>query len=396
MKKIFNILLISILTILFIPNVYAANSMEIESINLVDKSEKTTEISTPSVNGLKIGFDLSFSDVGDYAKYEVVVNNSTNKEYEIKDETTFSSSNYIEYKYEFKEKTNRIKANSKVTLYITVTYKNAVPADKLTDGKYIENNEMAISLSNQDNPKTFNNFIYLLLVLLSLIVITLVIKNKKVKSLSIIVIALLLVPTTIFALEKLKLDVATKITIEKKYKVTFITYETIKKSEAIEFDDGIWKRETASKTVSKNDQTADILNGMMVAETRLFINGEEYINYPVVKEEMLYKAGATVNVKNYSIVVLSNKNNCPYADGIYTCQESDLVTINTDIGGYLARYNKRLVQPNDPQVMNFQNILYDEWNSSSPSVAFNTPSTFTMPEHDVVIILEKSVGEVSH
>ena len=394
MKKIFNILLISILTVLFIPNVYAANSMEIESINLVDKSEKTTEISTPSVNGLKIGFDLSFSDVGDYAKYEVVVNNSTNKEYEIKDETTFSSSNYIEYKYEFKEKTNRVKANSKVTLYITVTYKNAVPADKLTDGKYIENNEMAISLSNQDNPKTFNNFIYLLLVLLSLIVITLVIKNKKVKSLSIIVIALLLVPTTIFALEKLKLDVATKITIEKKYKVTFIAYETVKKSE-VDYET-FMKKVSSEKMVSKVDQTADILNGMMVAETRLFINGEEYINYPVVKEEMLYKAGATVNVKNYSIVVLSNKNNCPYADGIYTCQESDLVTINTDIGGYLARYNKRLVQPNDPQVMNFQNILYDEWNSSSPSVAFNTPSTFTMPEHDVVIILDKSVGEVSH
>ena len=394
MKKIFNILLISILTVLFIPNVHAANSMEIESINLVDKSEKTTEISTPSVNGLKIGFDLSFSDVGDYAKYEVVVNNSTNKEYEIKDETTFSSSNYIEYKYEFKEKTNRIKANSKVTLYITVTYKNAVPADKLTDGKYIENNEMAISLSNQDNPKTFNNFIYLLLVLLSLIVITLVIKNKKVKSLSIIVIALLLVPTTIFALEKLKLDVATKITIEKKYKVTFIAYETVKKSE-VDYET-FMKKVSSEKMVSKVDQTADILNGMMVAETRLFINGEEYINYPVVKEEMLYKAGATVNVKNYSIVVLSNKNNCPYADGIYTCQESDLVTINTDIGGYLARYNKRLVQPNDPQVMNFQNILYDEWNSSSPSVAFNTPSTFTMPEHDVVILLDKSVGEVSH
>ena len=394
MKKIFNILLISILTVLFIPNVYAANSMEIESINLVDKSEKTTEISTPSVNGLKIGFDLSFSDVGDYAKYEVVVNNSTNKEYEIKDETTFSSSNYIEYKYEFKEKTNRVKANSKVTLYITVTYKNAVPADKLTDGKYIENNEMAISLSNQDNPKTFNNFIYLLLVLLSLIVITLVIKNKKVKSLSIIVIALLLVPTTIFALEKLKLDVATKITIEKKYKVTFIAYETVKKSE-VDYET-FMKKVSSEKMVSKVDQTADILNGMMVAETRLFINGEEYINYPVVKEEMLYKAGATVNVKNYSIVVLSNKNNCPYADGIYTCQESDLVTINTDMGGYLARYNKSLVQPNDPQVMNFQNILYDEWNSSSPSVAFNTPSTFTMPEHDVVILLDKSVGEVSH
>ena len=139
MKKIKYLLLI-ILAIVFIPNVNAKDDVSIESINLIDKSDKTTELSVPTKNGLKIGFDLSFGSLGDYAKYEVVIKNDSNKEYEINDETKFSSSNYIEYKYEFKEQTNRVKANSKATLYITVTYKNAVPNDKLTDGKLIIGN----------------------------------------------------------------------------------------------------------------------------------------------------------------------------------------------------------------------------------------------------------------
>ena len=202
MKKISYLLLI-IMVSLFIPNVNAKEEVSIESINLVDKSELTTELSSPTKSGLKIGFDLSFSNVGNYAKYEVVVNNDSNKEYEINDETSFSSSNYIEYKYEFKEKTNRVKANSKVTLYITVTYKNAVPNDKLVNGKYIENNEMAISLSNEDNPKTFSSILYLLLFIALVLVFTFFINSKNLKNISIIVIALLLVPVTIFALEKL-------------------------------------------------------------------------------------------------------------------------------------------------------------------------------------------------
>ena len=157
MKKIFNLILILLLTIILIPNVYAKEDVEIESINLIKNSEKTTELSTPTTNGLKIGFDLSFSDIGDYATYEVIINNNTNKEYEINNETKFNTSKYIDYKYEFKEKTNRIKPKSKATLYITITYNYPVPLSELKDGKYIENNEMAISLSNEENPNTFNN-----------------------------------------------------------------------------------------------------------------------------------------------------------------------------------------------------------------------------------------------
>ena len=391
MKKILNLLIISILTILIMPNVFAKDEVSIESIKLEDKSEKTTELSSPTINGLKIGFDLSFCDVGDYAKYEVVVNNNTNKEYELNDETKFSSSNYIEYKYEFKEQTNRIKANSKVTLYITVTYKNFVPEDKLTDGKYIENNEMAITLSNEDNPNTFNNYIYLIIILLTVIVISLLIKNKKAKSISIIVIALLLVPTTIFALEKLKLDVSTKITIEKKYKVTFITEEHIKENDKTNY-----RLFEIIETKGLRDTVRTTMSGSILPE-KIFINDEEYKEYFVIKDEDYYGVGDSVNVKNYKIQRIDDLNSCTkeqspnYSEQPYDkiiCQTSNLVSLTTSAGLYSTEYNINY-KDNDSSIMNFQNISYNNWTGLLPKkILFNTPSTFTMPEHDVVILLD--------
>ena len=390
MKKLFNLLLISILTILLIPNVYAKDDVEIESINLIKNSEKTTELSKPTINGLKISFDLSFTDLDDYATYEVVVNNNSNKEYELTNETKFNTSKYIEYTYDFKEKTNRVKANSKVTLYITITYKNPVPPSELKDGKYIENNEMAISLSNQENPKTFNNYIYLIVILLSLIVISLIIKNKKAKSLSVIAIALLLVPTTIFAIDKLKLDVATKITIEQKYKATFITYEAIKEKDISNY------RVITLDELKRKFDTKKVVN----TPTKLFIDDEEYKEYVIIKDEAYYRVGDTVNVKNYNITGI-NKNNCTrqstpnYNEQPYNkiiCQKTDLINVNTDMGEYSKEFNKD-AQLTDFNKMNFQNVTYSDWETKPGEIRFNTPTTFKMPEHDVVIALGKNVEE---
>ena len=58
-----------------------------EEIKYLNKPHIGTDIlrkviinNEPSFSGLKINFDLSFSDVGDTAKYEVVLNNPTNNE----------------------------------------------------------------------------------------------------------------------------------------------------------------------------------------------------------------------------------------------------------------------------------------------------------------------------
>ena len=378
MKKISYLLLI-VLVSLFIPNVNAKDEVSIESINLVDKSEQTTELSNPTKSGLKIGFDLSFSSLGDYAKYEVVINNDSNKEYEINDETKFSSSNYIEYKYEFKEKTNRIKANSKATLYITITYKNAVPNDKLTDGKYIENNEMAISLSNEDNPKTFNNYIYLFFILLSLIVISLLIRNMKVKSLSIIVIALLLVPTTIFALERLRIDVSTKITIEDKYVVAYLIKDVpIKESEM-----GNYK-------ILKNP------NGFnSCREYSMIINNEKYNRCDIDIREY-HAAGERVNVNlevdDFSWEYFDETTGgyhdlCSFENNVYTCPEESLGKKNRLFFDYSKNGNlpgeNFVVFENDLEVMNFADVDTPTWTEYG-TFGFSSPTSFTMPEHNVL------------
>ena len=124
MKKIAKFLsLIIILTFSFtISNVYAEEKITIESVTLEEKTDTTTELSKPTKDGMNIGFDLSFAQVNDYVKYKVIINNPTNEEYQIEKEAKFNSSDYLTYKYEFDSNSNIIKKNSKLTMYITITY----------------------------------------------------------------------------------------------------------------------------------------------------------------------------------------------------------------------------------------------------------------------------------
>ena len=125
MKKIKKILfIIVIMMFVSIINVDAAG-VSIKNVKLVDKADSVTELSEAKVDGFNINFDLEFSKIGDSAKYELILNNPTNHEYEINTEKTFSGSNYISYSYELKDKTNRIKANSEVILYINIKYETA-------------------------------------------------------------------------------------------------------------------------------------------------------------------------------------------------------------------------------------------------------------------------------
>ena len=83
MKKLKNIVFILIVMMFIsIINVDAAG-VSIKSIKLIDSNGSAAELSDPVPNGLDIKFDLSFSNVGDTATYEVVLNNTTNKEYSL-------------------------------------------------------------------------------------------------------------------------------------------------------------------------------------------------------------------------------------------------------------------------------------------------------------------------
>ena len=149
MKNIKYLIIAIILSITIgIPSIYAEENITIESIDLVEKSETTTEESEPTKEGLKIGVDLGFTDVGDYAKYKVVINNTTKKDYEIAKEKEFDANDYLVYTYDF-DGENIVKSNEKLTMYITITYKNEISTEALTEGKYVSSNELSLSLENK-------------------------------------------------------------------------------------------------------------------------------------------------------------------------------------------------------------------------------------------------------
>ena len=222
MKKIVKfLLLIIVITFSFtVSNVFAEEKIAIESITIDEKSDTATELSKPTKDGMNIEFDLSFAQVNDYLKYKVIINNPTNEEYQIEKEAKFNSSDYLTYKYEFDNNSNIIKKNSKLTMYITITYKTEIPNDKLIDGKFIENNNVSINLANDKNiknPITGNSIFILVFILMIVTIISFVLfKNTRNKKyLNIMIFSLLLIPIGIYALEKLQINITTKITIEK-------------------------------------------------------------------------------------------------------------------------------------------------------------------------------------
>ena len=229
MKKILNFLLITIMTLLLIPNVYASNNVVIESVTLKDKSADLLELSKPTINGMNLGFNLSFLNLGDKAKYEVIISNKSNKNYYIDNETKFNKSNYITYTYEFEDKDiKKIEPNSKLKMYITIEYSTQVPPSILSNGMYTEDNAMSMDLTDVilSNPKTYSNIILLLLVFITLIVITIIKVSKKKKiGINLLLIGLLLIPLTTYALERITIKAQTKISIEEQRNILVSRFE---------------------------------------------------------------------------------------------------------------------------------------------------------------------------
>ena len=77
-----HIKLFLILFVLFIGiNVVQAANVSIESITLDSKSSKTEILEEPTYEGLSIKFNIKFVEVGDSAKYKIIINNQDNEDY---------------------------------------------------------------------------------------------------------------------------------------------------------------------------------------------------------------------------------------------------------------------------------------------------------------------------
>ena len=389
MKKIKSLLLFSIIMMFISVVDVNAAGVSIKSIKSVDTKGDVVEKSEPKVNGLNINFNLAFSAKDDSITYEVVLKNPTNVEYEINTEKKFGPSNYISYSYELKDKTNRIKANSEVTLNITIKYENQVPVDKLVNGKYEESNDMGINLLNEDNPNTFNNILLLLLILILLVGLTLIMIKTKHNNIAIFIIMLLLVPVSVFAVEKLQLKVSTKITVERKYNV-FI--QTSKYIETSKLNDNNYLSHNCVNDIKLEQEDGSYVDYsdcsyIYKRDSKSYLAGDR-----VVISSPTYK---TINLTQCSENTNEHKLICP-KDSLFS---ESIVCFNYHcINGTVSRRETKAAPEYNPfynqcseeefNSMNFTNTIlspYFDVEFDTGDVDFKDNGGFIMPDHDVYI-----------
>ena len=232
MKK----LIYSLIFILFLlpVTVFAENEVEVKSISLLDKSENTVINNEATTDGVKINLDLVFYDVDDYATYTVVVTNPNNVGLYINDQIFKSGNEHISYQFTYSDNSNFIKPGEEKTIKVKVSYSTEVDKKLFVSAKYEASNNNPLILSDKliQIPNTLKNLGILGLAIISFTIVCIIvgmyviIKNKKVSSLNLLVIILLLfiVPKYAGAIIEVEIPVDSKINI-RLVKPTECTYE---------------------------------------------------------------------------------------------------------------------------------------------------------------------------
>lgn len=194
MKKYLFILLILLVPI----SVFANEDIKLNSIE-VEENYQVFEKNPARIENDSIFIDLQFDRVESYIIYKVNIENKTNDNYIVDNDSIHFDSDYINYSIQC-DSSNNIKPHSKNNCHIKVTYKNKVESELLSSGIVKDNKEFNLTLLQRDliNPQTSNNIMMVLLIMA--IVLFVLFKQKKIGVALILV--LLLFPNKILADKK--------------------------------------------------------------------------------------------------------------------------------------------------------------------------------------------------
>lgn len=216
-KHLIKYLLIFIFSFAFITNVQAKD-INIETVTLDYNAGGVVINEDPFIDNLSIKFNLKFRNKGDFVKYKIVINNASNEDYEISEKDNLNTSKYIKYIYSYDEQNKIAEAKKKTVMYITIIYENEVPNDKLINGYYNETNNLILDLGESiKNPNTGRMIIIsIILIVFVLLFLLMSFKTKRNKrSAFLLILAFLLIPTSIYAYSKMQIKVESKIEIDK-------------------------------------------------------------------------------------------------------------------------------------------------------------------------------------
>lgn len=238
-----------VITMLFVPNVFAAEEIELKNITEAGKGGNAEYCPNPTVNGLTLSFDgVVFKDKGDYVSYDVDVVNNSDEDLEISNVKSSDEKNYFNYEFSFEDNNNIVPKKSTKKMNIKISFENDITdPSAFVDGVYTQQDELSVELAVQqpannpsNNPKTGSGLVVaLILVFLAVIAaISMILTNKtKLNKHLIMIIALTLaiIPVTIYAAKMVTIKLNAGIIVDKNYTFYFID-ELTTCSESSSFD----------------------------------------------------------------------------------------------------------------------------------------------------------------
>ena len=223
MKKLLYLLII--LLSVFTISVKATN-IEITDIELVEKTDYVEELSNPTIDDLKINFNIKFKNDFQHVDYKITVKNNSSRSFDI---NTEQSTKYV--KYELLSNENTIENKSTKSFIIRISYNKEIDESLYQNNIYEIDEDFKVLLSGseikgvEENPKTgvFHYTIAIIIAIILLLRIHKSLSKQSVYETYILLLIMLLYPVTALADNNLiSINAHSHIVFEEPSKSTFL------------------------------------------------------------------------------------------------------------------------------------------------------------------------------
>ena len=213
MKKLFLFLFLLLPISVFAWDSCNSDNVIIENISMVDSDGYVVENNSASTNGKMVSTDVKLYDVGDSITYNIKLKNNSGEDYSL--DKIFTNSDNV--KYEIISDNNKLLSKEEKDVKLKITYTKKVDDSMYKSGKYIENRELDMVITNSiKNPITssINKIIVILLLIVFLLISSLLIK-RDIKNSSLLLLLLLFIPVFVKAECRYVLRINSNIVLKK-------------------------------------------------------------------------------------------------------------------------------------------------------------------------------------
>ncbi len=380
MKKILNIIILSLILIVVILVPTKANAQEAEITRVVCSNVYDGELRDgfkATFEGLNINLDDAyFLKQDDYVRCTMKVKNNSNETIMIDTSSISSKSDgHISYDLSAVGK-NNIQPGEIKTYELNIIYESPYGVETVIDNS-LQTNLVVSNVSG--NPSTgYNHSIIIIIISLALITVLIIsIKNKKAKYFIIAIITGMILLPTVNAIANISISINGKIHVEtsKKYFVYYVYNTVLNEEEANNY-----------LNITKEEYLG--LN----KDFSYLYNNVNYYYYYITDDDGKYAPGETVELIEKEIKDIGD--GCALSDDPETIICESLDTKNLSWWGYKGEDYDQLSFTGEGTTYDGKCLNMETQDFTENCKMNNMPKSFTMPEHDVY--LYAGTSELQH